>query len=207
MTAREARPWLAGAALTLALAAAFVGAPRSGAPDPAALARLQDDGPGVVSPVALAEWIRQGRSDLRLLDVRSRSDFETFHLPGAEHAPLDSLPLRSPEAGVMVVVYGERDAAGGARLLLRAAGQANVVGLEGGARAWVDQVLRPVLPFGADTTMRTTFAHVAELSRYFGGTPREAGPDDPAAPAWSWSDSASVSQWAAREQERRGCGW
>jgi rhodanese-related sulfurtransferase len=43
------------------------------------------------TPIALAEVLRLVEDGAQLLDVLSRSEYETSHLPGAAHIPLPEL--------------------------------------------------------------------------------------------------------------------
>jgi hypothetical protein len=71
---------LAAAAAILGVLALFAGKP----------AAIQS-----VSPVELAEWIRDRKPNLRIVDVRSDAEFDEYHLPRAKR-------LRPPrrDAGV-----------------------------------------------------------------------------------------------------------
>jgi rhodanese-related sulfurtransferase len=82
---------------------------------------------GKVSPIKARELVASGA---RLLDVRTRKEFTSGHLPGAKNIPVQELGSRLAELGdkqVPVVVYcamGIRSAS--ARNLLLRAGFAEV---------------------------------------------------------------------------------
>jgi hypothetical protein len=62
-------------------------------------------------------------------------------------------------------------------------GDARLLRLHGGFEAWRDEVLFPHLRADASERERQRFAPRAQLSRYFGGTPRVLEPGtDPAQP-------------------------
>ena len=150
--------------------AAIAGRPSPNRPasiDVTALAREIDAHTDHVTAIELAEWIRDRKPGLRVLDVRSDSEYAAYHIPSAEHAPLSSLAAMRPRTGEMLVLYSEGGAhAGQAWVLLRALGFRDVKFLAGGLLDWLDDVMHPALGTGPDAQ------RVAALSRYFGGSPR-----------------------------------
>jgi rhodanese-related sulfurtransferase len=148
---------LAGAAAVLALLAAAAGAPTR--------ARVVTESVGARQ---LAAWIRDDRPGLRVLDLRGDSAFAEGHVPSAEPAHVDRLEGVRLDPTETVVLYSADpalDSLAARRLGLRRAG--GLLVLRGGARAWRDEVLAPVV--SGDSA-----AYVAALSRYFGGRPRVA---------------------------------
>jgi len=152
---------------------------------------------GVVEPVELARWIRAGRRDLRVIDVRPAEAFEDFHLPLAENVPFARLARVNLERSGHVVVYGFGEEDGGrARVLLERRGMEEVEVVRGGLRGWLLDVMLARLPAEATPEERAQFAEIRALSRYFGGTP--GGP----------SDAASLDIEAILGRARRAsCGW
>jgi rhodanese-related sulfurtransferase len=145
----------------------------SGSIDVAELARVVADQEDHVSAVELASWIRARRPGLRVIDVRSASEFRAFHIPGAEHIPLEALPHARFAAGDTVVLYSEVGVHGAqAWVFLRALGHRQVFFLREGLHEWLDDVMSPTLAADAPPEAQAAFAAVAELSRWFGGTPR-----------------------------------
>jgi rhodanese-related sulfurtransferase len=123
-----------------------------------------------ISALQLAQWIRDGRPGLRVLDLRDSSAFELRHIPSAEPFALMELSSVLPKQGETVVLYSDddvRDAQGIA--WLAAVGHARVHVVRGGMRAWMTEVIDPVV-------QGDSAAAVAALSRYFGGVPRSMAP-------------------------------
>lgn len=171
---------LAGAAALAGALAPFAGNPyrRSTAPgrgsiDVAELARTVADQEDHVSAVELATWIRAGRPRLRIVDVRSADEFRAFRIPGAEHVPVDRLVDARFADDETIVLYSEVGIHGAqAWVFLRALGHRRVYFLRDGLHEWLDDVMSPILAANASAEAEAAFARVAELSRWFGGTPR-----------------------------------
>lgn len=137
-----------------------------------------------VTPAELAAWIVEGRSDYRLLDLRSEQDYAAYHIPTAESVPVAQLtefPLLPTER---VVLYSEGGIhAAQAWMLMRAQGHKAVYTLLGGLDGWKDEVLFPMLPSDATPQQRARFEQAAALARFFGGQARVASEAAPAAGA------------------------
>jgi rhodanese-related sulfurtransferase len=82
---------------------------------------------------------------VRLLDVRTPSEFENGHISGAYNVPLDQLHEHANEiraaSGTVVLICQSGRRAQRAELLLQRAGMANVHVLDGGMNAWSDRQL------------------------------------------------------------------
>jgi hypothetical protein len=98
---------LAGFAASGGLMAVFAGSPylaRHGQIDVDALASAVAHEEDHVTAVELAGWIRERRPGLRVFDLQSDADFVAYHIPGAEHIPLESLasaPFRTTNTLVL----------------------------------------------------------------------------------------------------------
>ena len=154
----------------------------------------------VISALQLAQWIRDGRPGLRVLDLRDSAAFERRHIPAAESFALMELSSVLPRPDETLVLYSDddlRDAQGAA--WLAEVGHTRVHVLRGGMSAWMREVIDPVV-------QGDSAAAIAALSRYFGGVPRAATPNDnagvartrPAARVQSATDEFGV-------VARRGC--
>ena len=159
---------LALAALVLGALAPFAGSPyrtKREAMDvrqlAAQVAREEDH----VTALELAQWIKDRKPRLRVIDLRAEADFEEYHLPRAEWMPLERLlsaPFAKDETVVLISDGGAH--AGQGWVFLRALGHEQVYFLRGGLGEWLDDVMNPP---------KTT-----ELSRYFGGSVRGEGATD-----------------------------
>jgi rhodanese-related sulfurtransferase len=110
-----------------------------------------------VAPVELAEWIRDRKPNLRIVDVRSESDFDEYHLPRAERFT-PSMTF-APDDTIVLVAGGSVDAR-------------HVYVLRGGIQAWIDEVMNPTITADAPQSGREAFQRASVVSRYFGGVPR-----------------------------------
>ena len=206
---RRARPLhlaLAALAAIIALGAAMVGNARGGGNgtiDVAALARDIEREADHVTALELALWIKDRKPGLRVLDVRTDSEFTEFHIPNAEHMPLNALATLHPRSDETLVLYSEGGAhAAQGWVLLRALGASHVYFLRGGLLDWMDDVMSPVR--GAQTD--SVWTSQATLSRYFGGVPRAGATPSP--PSTSPGDNPAAAPSAGSvvaKLKRRGC--
>jgi rhodanese-related sulfurtransferase len=184
-------------ALALGLAAPFACSPSRMQPrglDLDAIARAIDEGSDHVSARQLAEWIRDRRPGLRLIDVRSPAEFHEDAIPTAENVPIDQLANARFAPDQTIVLYSQEGAhAGQAWVMLRSLGVTQAMFVPGGLADWHEEVLSPLLPANGSPAER---ARIAELSHYFGGSPRIAGERE--------SELAGAAQ-AVRSVRRRGC--
>jgi rhodanese-related sulfurtransferase len=127
-----------------------------------------------IAPLDLAEWIRDRKPGLRVLDIRESAEFDAEHVPTAESIALEALVTTSFLPGETIVVYSpEGGHAAQAWVLLRALGYEHVYSLRGGWAAWSREVLHPTVADDATGEERAAFARASALGRYFGGAPRE----------------------------------
>jgi rhodanese-related sulfurtransferase len=132
---------LAATALILGGLAAFAGSPY-----------LR---PKEISAVQLAQWIKDRRPGLRIIDLRSKSEFDAFHVPMSVHESASVWPRASArdvpaEAGTYtetVVITDDASSIPSGTYILR-----------GGVDAWRKEVLSPKKP--------------TVVTRYFGGVRR-----------------------------------
>ena len=158
----------------------------------------------------LAAWIVEGRSDYRLLDLRSPGEYAKYHIPGAENvraADLRDYPLLPSEK---IVVYSEAGIHGAQGwMLLKALGYPSVYALLLGLDAWTDEVLYPAPPAGDDPKARAEFEKAAAMASFFGGKARTdsdaADASAPTLPTLAAPASSPVIPVAPRGKKREGC--
>jgi rhodanese-related sulfurtransferase len=128
-----------------------------------------------VTPAELGSWIIEGRSDYRLLDLRSEGEFAEYHIPTAENVPISALPDYPLQPKEKVILYSEGGIhAAQAWFLLRAQGRTAVYTVLGGLDGWKDEVLFPVKPANASAQELARFERTAAIARFFGGQPLAA---------------------------------
>ena len=189
------------AAAALAVLAAATGSSHPaarGVIDAAALARDIENEEDHVTALELADWIKDRKPGLRVIDIRSDSEFTVYHVPSAERRTLAEVARMAPSDGETLVLYSEGGAhAAQGWVLLRSLGFTHVYFLRGGLLEWMGEVMNPS---PGDTTGNrvadSTRAHVSALSRYFDGVPRVGAPT----PATEGSAAQSVAR-----LRRRGC--
>jgi rhodanese-related sulfurtransferase len=98
-----------------------------------------------VDPMTLAEWLVEERPGLHVIDIRPEMEFTRYAIKGSENIPFRELLTRDgldllDKHGVHVLVSEDGLHAGQAWVILRGMGYEAYV-LEGGAQAWVEQIL------------------------------------------------------------------
>ena len=94
----------------------------------------------VITPVELRHLMSSG-ADVHLIDVRTAAEFESAHIPGSYHVPLDTLSEHRDEitrhlTQPVVLICQSGNRAGQAGEQLATAGMDNVRILEGGVGQW-----------------------------------------------------------------------
>ena len=157
----------AGVLATLAVAA--------GEPSPRGARGSAGGSVPYVGVLDVARWVRGGKAAVRLIDVRTDSQFDAYHVPGAEHVTASQLGGRRWSSSDTLVIYADEEVrAVDAAELVRRQGAGRAAVLRGGVAAWIDSVVAPRLPSLPPTASAGEQAarreHL-ELSRYFGGLP------------------------------------
>lgn len=196
------------AILALALAAvAAVGEPRGEHTvtlDARELALIVQREVDHVTVQELAEWIVAGRADYRLLDVRDGDAYAAYHIPTAESVSLAELADYPLYRNEKIVVYSDGGIhAAQAWFLLVAEGYRGAYILLGGLDAWTNDVLFPELPASSGPEEMTRFARTAEVSRFFGGSPRTGGTATADAQAVEMPEVAAPTAPPARQPKRK----
>ena len=179
------------AAVVAGALAPFAGSPyrTSEAPDVARLAALVEAEQDHVTAIELARWIHDRKPNLRVIDIRTAKEFHEYHVPSSRHVPLAELvraPVRANDTVVLISDGGAHAAQ--AWVFLQTLGYRDVYFLRGGLQEWLDEVMQPVT---------APPAH-AELSRYFGGSPRRGDGTDR-------TDGTNGTHRTVEKIRRRGC--
>jgi rhodanese-related sulfurtransferase len=164
-----------------------------------------------ISAIELAERIVGRDRNLRILDLRSRQEYDEFHIPSARHATLADIANEQIPRDSTVVLYSEGGAhSAQAWVLMRMRGYRNVYFLREGIYEWISRVHEPRLATDATAMEREEFKVAQELSRFFGGVPLSGVPRAEV-PVGYWTGSSPRQQKAAPVQQtiarirRRGC--
>lgn len=170
---------LGAGAVALGLSAAVAGEPHGFAKPSVDIDRLAAtvaSGRDHVGALQLAEWIRDRKPGLRVIDVRDPADFAAVSIPTAENIPIRRIASAAFAPGETVVLYSEQGAhAAQAWVFLKAMGVADVLFVAGGLADWRDEVMQPVLRADASPQEAAAFRRASALSLYFGGEPRVGG--------------------------------
>lgn len=203
---------LAAVALILGLLALFAGNPYGGGSvtlDTKELSLIVDKTVDHVSAEELADWIIQGKSDYRLIDLRTEKEFNEYHIPTAELVPISGLGEYPVLRNEKLILYSE----GGihsaqAWMLLKAKGYNAAYMLFGGLEEWTDKILFPKLALEATPDQLKAFDKIREVSRYFGGSPQSgvAGEEVSKKPLPKLEMTPGVSSpTAGKKKKKEGC--
>lgn len=152
---------------TLAVVAGSPARPMRGAIDVAELARVVEHEEDHVTAMELATWIRDDRRGLRVLDIRSDSEFAELHIPGARRVPLSEVARMPIDSAATYVLYSEGGThAAQGWFLLRARGVRRVFFLRGGLYEWLDEVMSPRVSAATPQAQRDS---IRALTMWFGG--------------------------------------
>jgi len=217
VTIRWTRAGVANVAVALTLVlgalAAVAGTPdraRNARLDVASLANAVEHEDDHVTALELAQWIKDRRLGLRVIDIRSSEEFNAAHIPTAERIPLSDLAKTAFRRDETIVLYSEGGAhAGQGWVFLRALGYDQVYWLRGGIREWLEDVMNPSIESTASDSARKAFKRVSDLSRYFGGSPHVGVTSKPTAASGDRHplsrDSSVAQQVKVLSTWRRGC--
>lgn len=138
-----------------------------GSVDVTELARIVEREEDHVTAVELAKWIRDDKAGLRVIDIRSDSEFTEFHVPGARRVALEEIARMPLDSAATYVLYSEGGThAAQAWFLLRARGVKSVFFLRGGLYEWLEQVMNPRVSSSMPQVERDS---IRALTLWFGG--------------------------------------
>jgi rhodanese-related sulfurtransferase len=141
--------------------------PVGGTVDVTELARIVEHEEDHVTAVKLAKWIRDDKPGLRILDIRSDSEFDDFHIPRAMRMPLADIARMPLDSAATYVLYSEGGThAAQGWFLLRARGVKNAFFLRGGLYEWLEEVMNPRV---ASTTPQAERDSIRAITLWFGG--------------------------------------
>jgi rhodanese-related sulfurtransferase len=124
----------------------------------------------MISPVELAEYLMQQEHHYNLVDLREKD--ASYQIPTSETHSLSSFLDRKIAVNETIFLYSETDAvAVQFYLLLNIRGYFKVKVLAGGARAWIDQILRPNQADIEEPELESR----QNLSEFFGGAFDQSG--------------------------------
>jgi len=162
----------------------------------------------------LADWIIKGKSDYRLIDLRSEKEFNEYNIPGSENIPITNLLDGQIARNEKIILYSD----GGihsaqAWFLLKAKDFKNVYILRGGLEEWKDKILFPKLASNATENEKAKFEIASAISRYFGGTPQLMTGEQPTSVAIQSATPqvpkiqapVGASSTGAKKKKREGC--
>ena len=131
------------------------------------LARIVEQEEDHVTAVELARWIRDDKAGLRVLDVRSDSEYSELHIPGAVRVALGEVARMPLDSTATYVLYSEGGThAAQAWFLLKARGVEQAFFLRGGLYEWLEQVMSPRV---TANTPQVTRDSIRALTIWFGG--------------------------------------
>jgi rhodanese-related sulfurtransferase len=141
--------------------------PVHGTVDVTRLAEIVEQEEDHVTAVELAKWIRDDHKGLRVLDIRSETEFDEFHIPGAKRAALADIARMPLDSTATYVLYSEGGThAAQGWFLLRARGIENAYFLRGGLYEWLEQIMNPRVPSTMPQIERDS---IRALTLWFGG--------------------------------------
>jgi len=206
---------LAVVAFALGFVALFAGTPYHGADatvNTKELALTMATDADQVGVTTLADWIIQGKSDFRVVDLRTDKAYAEYHVPPAENIPVAGLGQSSLMHNEKIVLYADDGTrAAQAWMLLKAKGYKGVYILRGGLEAWKDSVLFPRIPANPTPAQVVEFARAREVSKFFGGTPQALAGDSTAVPQAAMPKLAMPASPAAggagapKKKKKEGC--
>ena len=157
----------------------------------AALTQASSATPRFITAPELATRIIDRDPTLRVYDLRSRSEFDRFHVASAQHLTVSALREAALPAGATVVLYGNGEARAAQAWTIATDRGADAFVLRGGVQEWFVRIYEPRLAVDATPAERAQFEQASKFSRFFGGT--------------TLTDIARSELLAAANIRRRGC--
>ena len=173
---------------------------------------VDDPPPRSISAPELAARIMRGDPDLRVFDLRSVAAFQQFHIPSAHRVAPDDFHFAPLAPNSSIVLYADdRATVLEALRVIRGRPHRDARVLKEGIFEWLGRVHEPRLAADATPAERVEFERAAEMSRFFGGVPREGVPREEV-PQGYWTGAvrteallAAAATQAVATIRRRGC--
>ncbi|MEP5614153.1 MAG: rhodanese-like domain-containing protein [Cyclobacteriaceae bacterium] len=124
--------------------------------------------PNYLSVVSLADKIKN-REDLHVIDLREKELFDEFHIPTAQHIPLNRLIETTIPSGILVFYSGDDLLARQMWVQLPDSLKVRSFIVYGGIHDWYERLLYPELPTKASQYDSGIFRNVHDLSLFYGG--------------------------------------
>lgn len=143
--------------------------------------RQIESGEDHLEPEAMAREILAGQKKIAIVDLRTREEYDEWHIPGAVHAPLSSLlvAIERYRAHDRIVFYSNFSVhSAQAWVVARAAGLANVYILTGGIKSFFENVLQPASLRSEELTLEEK-AEINKWRAMFRGSGMAVGASEP----------------------------
>lgn len=122
-----------------------------------------------ITVLNLADSIKN-REVFTLIDLRSNSDFNQFHIPTAKNKSIQQLLSTDFTRETKLVIYSERDSlANQAFFMLKRKGIEEIKVVKGGVQDWYNRILYPRMPKIIPEEDKVLANEVKALTAYFGG--------------------------------------
>ena len=157
----------------------FLGSPYGGTKvkvDTTELARISATSADKVNAEDLADSMVRGDDDVMLIDLRDAKAYATYFIPGAINMEINSDEFADLPRNEDIVIYSDNgEATAKAWFILKARGYKSAKSIDGGIKAWMDNVLYPSKPADTSKAAQEAFAKRAEVAKHFGGAAQGAG--------------------------------
>jgi rhodanese-related sulfurtransferase len=120
--------------------------------DPQTILAEVKDGSHLLTTDAVADMLVQKDPSLQLIDVRTKAEYDQYHLQGAVSVPLDNILseefsfLFDQDVKMNVLYANGTTAASQAWMLLRQQGYKSLYCLQGGMNYWAETIMNPSQP-------------------------------------------------------------
>jgi len=170
-------------AMFLGIIAIFLGDPYNRAEARVNLKEIALLSPAQIDKVSvydMADWIIKGNADYRLLDLRGMDAYKKYNIPTSEPAePTDILDGDYMRNEKLILYADDNLVEAKTWFILKAQHFKSVYILDGGLKAWRENILFPSLPAQATPEQKAQFAKIAQVSKFFGGQPQNGSTVNP----------------------------